>query len=77
MYVMRKTTIYLPADLKKRLESVARMEKRSEADVIRDAIADAVRLPSAPVPRVPLVSRGLGDPTIAERADEFLQDFGE
>ena len=50
-YGMKKTTLYLPDDLKEKVESVARAEGRSEADVIRDAISSAVeaRRPPAQV----------------------------
>ena len=73
---MRKTTIYLPDELKKRVEKVARTSGKSEADVIRDAISDATMAASAPVPRIPLMDRGLGDPTIAENVDALLESFG-
>lgn len=73
---MKKTTLYLPDELKQRLEKVARGEQRSEAEVIRDAIADAVGGLDTPVPRLPLTGKGLGDPTIAERVDELLETFG-
>jgi Arc/MetJ-type ribon-helix-helix transcriptional regulator len=72
---MRKTTVYLPDDLKRELERTARLKKRSEADVIRDAISAAVA-PAAIRPRVPLLAHGLGDPTIAARVDDLLDDFG-
>jgi predicted DNA-binding protein len=45
---MRKTTLYLPDELKERVETVARMEGRSEAEVIRDAIAAAVSVRGGP-----------------------------
>jgi predicted transcriptional regulator len=35
---MRKTTVYLPDELKERLEATARRERRSEADLIPAAI---------------------------------------
>jgi hypothetical protein len=73
---MRKTTVYLPDELKKRLEEVARNTGRPEAAVIRDAISSATRVATAPRPRVPLTERGLGDPTIAENVDELLERFG-
>jgi predicted nucleic acid-binding protein len=50
---VKKTTIYLPDDLKRKVEARARAESRSEAEVIRDAIAAAVA-PRAARPRVPL-----------------------
>ncbi len=74
---MKKTTIYLPDELKQRIESVARVEQRSEADVIRDAIADAMRAHDTSAPRIPLTGRGLGDPSIAERVDQLLDRFGQ
>ena len=73
---MRKTTIYLPDELKKRVEKVARTSGKSEADVIRDAINDATMVAGAPVPRIPLMDTGLGDPTIAENVDALLESFG-
>jgi hypothetical protein len=73
---MKKTTIYLPDELKKRLEEVARSTGRPEAAVIRDAIDNATRESAPPPPRVPLVEHGLGDSTIAENVDRFLERFG-
>jgi len=73
---MRKTTIYLPDELKKRIEKVARTSGKSEADVIREAINAATRDAGAPVPRIPLMARGLGDATIAENVDALLESFG-
>ena len=68
----KKTTIYLPDELKKAVERVAEHERSSEATVIRDAIQAAVDARSAPEPRIPLVATGLGAPDIAERVDEIL-----
>jgi hypothetical protein len=75
-YGMKKTTVYLPDELKKRLEEVARSTGKPEAVVIRDAISSATREAAGPRPRVPLMERGLGDPTIAENVDELLERFG-
>ena len=75
MYGMKgrkKTTIYLPDRLKREIERVAGQEKRSEADVIRDAVETAISERRPPAPRIPLVSCGLGAPDIAERVDELL-----
>lgn len=72
---MRKTTVYLPEDLKARLERVAGERNRSEADIIREALerftADQVR----PRPRLPLFESG--QPELAETVDEALAGFGE
>jgi Arc/MetJ-type ribon-helix-helix transcriptional regulator len=76
MYGMRKTTVYLPDDLKVSLERLAASEQRSEAEIIREALRSAVSDRGSPSPRIPLSPRGLGDPTIAERTDELLEGFG-
>lgn len=74
---MKKTTIYLPDDLKEQLEAVAEQEGVSEAMVIRDAIAAAVSARRHIEPRLPLPGVRLGDPSIAERAGDLLEGFGE
>ncbi len=76
MYGMKKTTVYLPDDLKAALERVAVAEGCSEAELIRAAVHDRVAALSRPRPRVPLWPSGFGDPTIAERVDELLDGFG-
>jgi hypothetical protein len=76
MYGMRKTTIYLPEDLKAALERAASAQGTSEAEVIRCALVAATRQPAYPKPRLPLFDSG--DPTLAERVDETLAaGFGE
>ncbi|HSY50983.1 MAG TPA: CopG family transcriptional regulator [Thermoanaerobaculia bacterium] len=74
---MKKTTLYLPDELKERIEIVARAAGRSEADVMRDAIAVAVAVQRAPDPRIPLPGVSFGDPSVAERAGDLLDGFGE
>ena len=76
MYGMRKTTVYLHDDLKADLERLAESEQRSEAEIIREALRSAVSDRGSPSPRIPLSPRGLGDPTIADRADDLLEGFG-
>ncbi len=76
MYGMKKTTVYLPDELKAALERVAVAEGRSEAELIRAAVHDKVASLSHPRPRVPLWPSGFGDATIAERVDELLDGFG-
>jgi Arc/MetJ-type ribon-helix-helix transcriptional regulator len=72
---MRKTTVYLPEDLKLALEETARSRGESVAELIREALRALVATASPPRPRLPLF-RG-GDPALAERADEALAGFGE
>jgi hypothetical protein len=72
---MRKTTIYLPEGLKRRLENAANRSRASEAQIIRTAVE---RLLDAETPRPTLPLFDSGDPTFAERADEILHEgFGE
>jgi len=73
---MKKTTIYLPDELKKRVEKVARRTGKAEAEVIREAISVATQDAGGPAPRIPLMERGLGDPTIAENVEALLESFG-
>lgn len=77
MYGMKKTTVYLPAELKSTLERMATEEGRSEAEIIRTAIQNAVDRRQRPLPRIPLFDLGPEDPTAAERVDELLAGFGE
>jgi predicted transcriptional regulator len=68
--VTTKTTVYLPDDLKAGITREARRRGVAEAEVIRDALAQAVGRPAA--------TGGLfhAEP-IAERVDELLDGFGE
>ncbi len=72
---VKQTTIYLPDDLKKRLELVARQERRTEAAIVREALADALDRRGVS-PTVPLFAEGWGDSTLAERVDESLAETG-
>jgi plasmid stability protein len=76
MYGMKRTTIYLPDDLKAALERTAAAEGRSEAEIVRSALASATAVYTYPAPRLPLFDSG--DATLAERVDEELaRGFGE
>ena len=74
IYGMKKTTVYLPDDLKNSLEVVAKNQDRSEAELIREAISVLLEGATAPKPKLPLFSSG--DPTLADRVDEELKGFG-
>jgi hypothetical protein len=71
---MTKTTVYLPAELKKALARVAAEQRRSEADLLREAVASLTAGARAPAPRLPLF-RGKG-PSIAGDIDKALSGFG-
>jgi plasmid stability protein len=75
MYGMRRTTVYLPDDLKAALERAAAASGRSEADLIREGVAHVASRAERPRPRLPLFDSG--DPTLAARADDLLDGFGE
>lgn len=77
MYGMKKTTLYLPDALKTALERYAAERGSSEADVVREALSRLVESAERPRPRIPLTGQGLGDPAVAERADELMAGFGE
>ena len=76
MYGMKKTTLYLPDELKANLERASEAEGRSEAELIREAIRAMLEGRRPTVPSLPLFDSG--DPTLSERVDEELEaGFGE
>jgi Arc/MetJ-type ribon-helix-helix transcriptional regulator len=77
MYGVKRTTIYLPDDLKSQLEAKARAEGRTEADVIRQALAAALSQRNPRQPRLPLVEPTGEATNWAEQVDELLgEGFG-
>jgi hypothetical protein len=72
---MKKTTVYLSAELKAALERAAAAQGRSEADLIREAVRNLTQTLEPPRPKLPLFHSG--DPTLAERVDEALEGFGQ
>lgn len=72
---MYKTTVYLPDDLKARLERTAAETRRSEADLIREGIGLAIARHEPPAPTIPIFVSD--DPHFAEHADEHLGGFGQ
>jgi hypothetical protein len=76
MYGMRRTTIYLPDELKSALERTAAAQGKTEAEIVRGALAAATADEAHPRPRLPLFDSG--EPTLAEQVDEELAaGFGE
>jgi Arc/MetJ-type ribon-helix-helix transcriptional regulator len=76
MYGMKRTTVYLPEELKAALERTAAAQGKSEAEVVRAALELATRARAYPRPRLPLFDSG--DCTLAERTDkELASGFGE
>jgi Ribbon-helix-helix protein, copG family len=76
MYGVKRTTIYLPDELKAALERTAAAEGTTEAEVVRSALASVTAEHAYPPPTLPLFESG--DPTLAERVDEELaKGFGD
>lgn len=72
---MRKTTLYLPDELKAELQQAALETGRTEAEIIRDGIRLILAQLPPPSPTIPLFTSD--DPHFAERVDEYLVGFGE
>jgi hypothetical protein len=71
---MTKTTVYLPAELKRALTRVARQRGCSEAELLREAVQRLTGDADAPTPKLPLF-RSAGS-SIAEDVDDALKGFG-
>lgn len=76
MYGVKRTTIYLPEELKRRLERAARAESRTEAEIIREALTEALEARTPPRPQLPVFDPTGRESDWAERADELLEGFG-
>jgi hypothetical protein len=72
---MRKTTVYVPEDLKRALARTAAAMGQSEAEVIREALRAATSLGAPTRPRLPLFESC--KPRLAERIEEALAGFGK
>jgi predicted transcriptional regulator len=71
---MVKTTVYLPRELKRRLEALAKSSGESEAELIRRAL-DEFTGAHRPRPRVPLFASGEVAPI--EDWEEAMRGFGD
>jgi len=71
---MRKTTVYLPEELKRALAKAARRRGVSEAELLREAVARVANEAETPAPILPLF-RGKGR-AIAQDIDRALEGFG-
>ena len=75
MYGMKRTTVYVPADLKRALRRRAAAQGQSEAELIRAALRATIIGGPAPRLRLPLFASG--KPRLAERVDQALAGFGK
>ena len=73
VYGMKRTTVYMPDDLKRAVERAAVERRCSETELIREALRTLVQKTSAS-PRLPLFKSGKR--RLAERVDAALANFG-
>lgn len=71
-----KTTLYLDREMKEAIERAARERRCSEAELVRSLLAQGLSHEPR-VRRLPRFGIFSGPPDLAERADEYLQGFGE
>jgi hypothetical protein len=71
---MKKTTVYLPDDLKRALARAARRRRMSEAELLREAVARLTSEADTPAPQLPLFQSR--KPSIAQDVDDALEGFG-
>jgi hypothetical protein len=72
MYGMKRTTVFLPEELKADLQRIAVRTGRTQADLIRDGVARVCEEYGEPPPKPTLPLFSSGDPTLADRVDELL-----
>jgi ribbon-helix-helix CopG family protein len=74
---MVKTTVYLPDDLKQRLEAASQVSGQSEATIIRSALEGWLEtLLPRPMPHWGTLT--FGDPGLPAKVDDLLAEgFGE
>jgi Arc/MetJ-type ribon-helix-helix transcriptional regulator len=72
MYVMRRTTVHLPDDLKAALQRTAAGQGRTEAELIREGVRLVTERYATPTPRLPLFDSG--DPSLSATVDEALAE---
>lgn len=72
---MHRTTLYLDDELHERVRVIARRSRRSQAEVIREAIRVYSGHDEWVVPAC--VGVGDGPPDLSERVDDYLDGFGE
>lgn len=74
MYGMKRTTVYLPDDLKARLEAAAKTRGVTEAEIVRQAVDIELRRRE---PRGGFLSGGPDDGVNSGNLHEHMEGFGE
>lgn len=72
---MKRTTVYLPEELKRALEQRAKLEGRTEAEVIRDALSAMLQPRSRPS-KLSFGKFASGHTDTSARVDKVLRDTG-
>lgn len=73
---MKRTTVYLPDDLKQAIEQRAKLEGRSEAEIIREALRKAVQPPRKTAKDMAFGIASSGHTDTSERFDQILGELG-
>lgn len=68
---MDKTTLYLPEDLRLQLERAARREKRSQADIVREALGRYLN--ATPAAKFRSIGLGADDKVTGETSEAWLR----
>lgn len=76
MYGVKRTTIYLPYDMKEAIEREASRRGITEAELIREAVRSHISTSVARKQQVPVFPDGLGE-ELGTRVDELLEGMGE
>lgn len=76
MYGVKRTTIYLPDEMKAAIEREAARRGVTEAEMIRGAVSEHLASKRGRRLNLPLFPEGFGE-DIAGRVDELLEGFGE
>jgi predicted transcriptional regulator len=74
MYGVKRTTIYLPEDMKSRLEREAARRQITEAELIRRAVDNELHRRA---PRGGIISGGPEDGITGANLHEHMEGFGE
>ena len=75
---MAKTTVELSQELKRQVEIAAKLDRRTEEEIIRAAVEEAMRKRVTRKPRLPLIADDSKfPPDLVDNIDEYLKGFGE
>lgn len=76
MYGVKRTTVYLTDEQKRRLEEAAAEDGKTEAELIREGLDRLLEARARPRPALPLFERTGVATNWAERVDETLAETG-